>query len=141
MSESDQSGNKRNDAVGYGRPPVNRQFKPGQSGNPRGRPKGSKNAATVVAEALSRPVKVRENGKIRTLTKWQAIIEITVNKAVAGDPKAFAMLLHLKDNIEAYNRLTVNHKELANSALEQLQRRLAEIQPLAEQETTPQEES
>jgi hypothetical protein len=141
MSESDQSGDKRNGAVGYGRPPVNRQFKPGQSGNPRGRPKGSKNFVTVAAEALSRPVKVRENGKIRTLTKWEAIIEGTVNQAVAGDPKARATILQLADKLEAYNRLTVNYKEHANSALEHLQRRLAEIRPPAEQETTPQKES
>ena len=51
MSESDQSDDKQNSAVGYGRPPVNRQFKPGQSGNPRGRPKGSKNFPTMFAEA------------------------------------------------------------------------------------------
>ena len=54
MSGSDQSDDKQNSAVGYGRPPVNRQFKPGQSGNPRGRPKGSKNFATIFAEALKK---------------------------------------------------------------------------------------
>lgn len=142
MSKSDQSGDKQNSAVGYGRPPVNRQFKPGQSGNPRGRPKGSKDLVTVAAKALSRLVKVRENGKTRTLTKWEAMIEIMVNKAVAGDPKAFAMVLQFKDKIEAHNRLTVNYTELGKSALEHLRRRLGEMGlPPAEQENTPQKES
>jgi hypothetical protein len=30
-----------NERVGYGRPPMMTRFRPGQSGNPRGRPKGA----------------------------------------------------------------------------------------------------
>jgi hypothetical protein len=91
MSESNQSGGKQNSAVGYRRPPVNRQFRPGQSGNPKGRPKGSKNLATTFAEILSRPIKVRDrNGKIRTLSKLEAMIEGITNKAIAGDAPGWA---------------------------------------------------
>jgi hypothetical protein len=50
-------------AVGYRRPPRNRQFKPGQSGNPTGRPKGAKNFATALAEELDAPITATENGK------------------------------------------------------------------------------
>jgi hypothetical protein len=41
-------------AVGYGRPPVATRFRPGHSGNPEGRPKGSKSAASIARETLER---------------------------------------------------------------------------------------
>jgi uncharacterized protein DUF5681 len=46
--------------VGYGRPPLMTRFRPGQSGNPRGRPKGARNLSTVVAAALSERVAVNK---------------------------------------------------------------------------------
>jgi len=142
MSESDQSGSKQNGAVGYGRPPVNRQFKPGQSGNPRGRPKGSKNLATTFAEVLSRRIKVRDkNGKIRMLTKLEAIIESISNKALGGDANAFAKVIQLAEKFDMFNRLTVNHREVINSALLELNRKIAALPPPEEQETTPPKES
>jgi hypothetical protein len=48
--------------AGYGKPPRHTRFKKGQSGNPRGRPKGSKNLTTLLTEALNEPVIVAENG-------------------------------------------------------------------------------
>jgi hypothetical protein len=38
--------------IGYGRPPIHTRFKPGQSGNPAGRPKGAQNSATEIAAEL-----------------------------------------------------------------------------------------
>src|SRR5262245_66245159 len=128
MSESDQSGDKRNGAVGYGRPPANRQFKPGQSGNPRGRRKGSKNLATMFAEALSRRVSVRDkSGKIRTLSKQELMVEVMINKAAAGDPKAFATVVQFLEKYEVFNRLTLDHTAIGDSALERLHRRLVAL--------------
>ena len=49
--------------VGYGRPPKDKQFKKGQSGNPKGRPKGSRNFRTDLQEELQMQVQVTENGK------------------------------------------------------------------------------
>ena len=142
MSESDQSDDKQNSAVGYGRPPVNRQFKPGQSGNPKGRPKGSKNFATMFAEALNEKIKVRDKkGKVRTLSKQELMVEVMVNKALAGDPKAFAMVVQFADKFEVFKKLTLNHRENVDSALLKLKRGLEAMQRKEEQESTPQKES
>ena len=53
----------RNYEVGYGKPPKHTRFKPGQSGNPKGRKPGSKNVMTLLEQTLFDTVKVRENGK------------------------------------------------------------------------------
>src|SRR5208337_568384 len=58
--------------VGYGRPPIRTRFRPGQSGNPRGRPRGARNLATEIAAALAEKVAVTENGRRRHITKLRA---------------------------------------------------------------------
>jgi len=79
--------------VGYKKPPRQTQFKPGQSGNAKGRPKGSKDSKTVFAKELRTPIPVTENGKRKKITKLEAIIKHTVNKAAGGDPKATVVVL------------------------------------------------
>src|SRR5690242_19430483 len=48
--------------VGYGKPPPQLRFRPGDSGNPRGRPKGIKNTSTLARELLDRKISVRTGG-------------------------------------------------------------------------------
>lgn len=78
--------------VGYGRPPLNTRFQPGRSGNPNGRPKGSKNFNTLFSEELARPVALTENGKRRRMPKSRALIKQTINKALTNDSKAAALV-------------------------------------------------
>ena len=82
-------------AFGYGRPPAHSRFRPGRSGNPRGRPKGQRNVRTVLTETLNQKVKIREGDRTRSVTKLDAVIVTTVNRAVNGDPKALASLVVL----------------------------------------------
>ncbi len=84
----------RNYEIGYRKPPRATQFKPGQSGNTKGRSKGSKNLATALEDELKERVTVTENGRRRTISKGEALVKQTVNKAVSGDTKATQMVLN-----------------------------------------------
>ena len=55
-----------------GNPPKHTQFRKGTSGNPRGRPKGSKNLATYLMEAARDQVSATVGGRTRTISKLQA---------------------------------------------------------------------
>jgi hypothetical protein len=81
--------------VGYGRPPFHSRFKPGQSGNRKGRPKGRRNVRTVVERALNQRITVREGGRTRVLTKLEGLVLTMVNKGVQGDAKAQSVLIAL----------------------------------------------
>ena len=74
--------------TGYGNPPMHTRFTKGRSGNPKGRPKGSQNLATILAKAGRQRVKVTENGRTRYITKFEASMLQLVNQAVSGDLKA-----------------------------------------------------
>jgi hypothetical protein len=60
-------------AVGYGKPPKSGQFAKGNSGNPNGRPKGSKNLASIVLRESRQPVRMNGPRGTRTVTKLEAI--------------------------------------------------------------------
>jgi Family of unknown function (DUF5681) len=74
--------------VGYGKPPEHTRFKPGQSGNPKGRKPGSRNVMTLLEQTLFDTVKVRENGKVRRVPAIQACLLNLRNQAIKGDSKA-----------------------------------------------------
>jgi hypothetical protein len=79
--------------VGYGKPPKKTRFKEGRSGNPKGRPKGAKNLATIVAQVCRERVRVKgENGSFY-MTKLEAIMKQLTNQAALGDIRATRMFL------------------------------------------------
>jgi hypothetical protein len=81
--------------VGYKRPPAERRFKPGQSGNPAGRPKGRKNFATLVRRLLVGDIEVSVGGKKRKMSRVEALLVGLFNKAIAGDLKALPLALNV----------------------------------------------
>ena len=116
-----------NGSVGYGRPPVAKQFKPGQSGNPRGRKKGVKNVATIFNDALYRPVKIRIAGRVRTLPKIEALVEVMLSKALVGDSAAVSRIFELAHKLGGFAHLANSTSSSPNreSALERLKRLIA----------------
>jgi hypothetical protein len=86
-------------AVGYGRPPAHTRYKPGQCGNPRGRPKRQRNLRTVVEEALNQRITIREGNRTRSLTKLDGVVLTVVAGALKGDPKALTSLITLLRSI------------------------------------------
>jgi uncharacterized protein DUF5681 len=83
--------------VGKGKPPEHTRFQKGQSGNPTGRRKGSKNVATLLKQVLNERVIVTENGKRRRITKLEAMLKQLANKAASGDHCAIKMLMPLAE--------------------------------------------
>ena len=79
--------------VGYGNPAHHTWFKKGQSGNPTGRPRGSKNLTTLLEKELKQRVVVTENGRRRSITKQEAMVKHLVNKAISGDRQLMQLLL------------------------------------------------
>jgi hypothetical protein len=94
-NEASEQAQDKNYEVGYGRPPRQTQFRKGQSGNPNGRPKGSKNLKTIVEEVFNSRIQVRQGGKVRTMTKMEAIVEKMFEGALKGDSKARAETIRL----------------------------------------------
>lgn len=99
MSKDDGDGDDYK--VGYGSPPRATRFKPGKSGNPRGRPKGKRNVKTELEEVLGQKVRITEGGKTRSLSKWHAMMMRAVAKALNGDMKALALVASLASRFGA----------------------------------------
>jgi hypothetical protein len=112
--------------VGYGKPPKNSQFPAGQSGNPKGRPKGSANLAAALNRALKEKVEVVEHGRRKSITKLDAAVKAMVNRAVKGDAKAMQQMLVLAPLV-GMDPVTNNQSIDANDAaiLQSLMERFA----------------
>lgn len=75
--------------VGHGHPPKYRQWKSGQSGNPGGRPRGSKNRKTIINEVALEVHKMTEQGRSRNRTTLDLVFLTVLGLALEGKPAAF----------------------------------------------------
>jgi hypothetical protein len=81
--------------VGYRKPPKHAQFRPGQSGNPMGRPRGTRNLKIDVRTMLNALVGVTQNGKPRKISTQEAMLLRLRAKALSGDGRALDQMLRL----------------------------------------------
>jgi Family of unknown function (DUF5681) len=122
-------------AVGYRKPPCHAGFQKGRSGNPKGRPKGSKNLATLVNQALDEKVMVTEDGRRRRVTKREQVITQLVNKSAAADLRAIKQLTDIVQGVERRSeasaapsetaQLTAPDKEVVELFVARLRRQIA----------------
>jgi hypothetical protein len=80
--------------VGYCRPPLRTRFKPGQSGNPKGRTKQSQNLRTIVKQVSNEQIQIREGDRTRRMSRMEALVRSTFTRAFK-DPKALSPLIML----------------------------------------------
>lgn len=80
---------------GYKKPPKHSQFKPGQSGNPKGRPKGSKGLKTVLMEELTEKVDLKIGGRRHRMSQQRVMIKSLINKAAKGNHQAAGKIFEL----------------------------------------------
>jgi hypothetical protein len=113
--------------VGYGKPPQHTRFRKGESGNPSGRPKGSKNLTTLLEKELKQRVVVTENGRRRSITKQEAMVKHLVNKAVSGDRALMQLLIEeirLLEARAASSPSGTNLDEADREVMRQIQERM-----------------
>jgi hypothetical protein len=89
------------DAPGYKRPPKGNRFKPGESGNPNGRPQGARGLKTDLDAVLRKRVTIREDGELRHVSRQMALLLSLYEKAVHGDTKAAAQITALVTKLDA----------------------------------------
>jgi Family of unknown function (DUF5681) len=81
--------------IGNRRPPRAGRFRPGQSGNPRGRPRNARGVGALVQRALNERVEAKENGRRRRITLLEAVVKQLVNRAANGDQRATQFVFSL----------------------------------------------
>ncbi len=97
--------------VGYKRPPTKTQFRPGRSGNPKGRPKKSENMSKLLEEVLAERIMVTQGGKHIRMSKAEALVQLTLNQALGGDTKAIEGMLTFADKIGRFKQIEVGQNK------------------------------
>ena len=88
--------------VGYGKPPKEHQFKPGQSGNTKGRSKSRKSGLTDISGLLNEPVKVKAGGKVREMGPFEAGLWKLAKRAVDKDLRAILKFVKICEEYGAF---------------------------------------
>ncbi len=90
---------KRDYEIGYGKPPKHTRFKPGQSGNRRGRPNGARNLRTDLVDELGERILISEGGRRRAVSKQRGMLKQLMAKALKGDVRAANTVIGLVERL------------------------------------------
>ena len=102
-------------AVGHGKPPKHTQFKPGQSGNPKGKPKGKLPTMTLISKQLEAKLTVTIAGQPKQMTRREALITALIRDARQGNERArrqvFDLLLLMEASASAEPQAATSTEE------------------------------
>jgi hypothetical protein len=126
------------DRVGYGCPPEETRFKPGQSGNPKGRPRRVPTLRAALEKVLGEHIGLREGERSQRVSKLDALVRTTMNRALKGDPRFLRAVLQMmqtgsgedQGEVEVDNVVSADDEALL---ADYLARHGAEIAPSEEQ--------
>lgn len=129
------------EAVGYKRPPRKGQFPRGKSGNPGGRPKGSRGLGADLKAELDERVTVTIDGRQRRIPKRRLIIKALAQKAAKGDVRAADKLLQLVIQSEGFEDQRQHKRTLSDQEMQLLDRLFADDEPTSDADATQEGEA
>jgi hypothetical protein len=99
--------------VGYARPPKSSRFKPGTSGNPKGRPRGAKNKRpalnderlkSIIIDEAYREITVRDGNRNVSVPMAQAVVRALAVNAAKGQHRAQRLFAEMLSSTERQNK-------------------------------------
>jgi hypothetical protein len=109
-------------SIGYGKPPEQTKFKKGQSGNPYGRPKGSRNLKTLINRELNTTITIEQAGKKRKIRRKDALVKSLVHDALKGRDRPRDKVFDYVDHAETLEDCGPTQSELAERDAQILER-------------------
>jgi Family of unknown function (DUF5681) len=99
----DDDNSQDDEGVGYKKTPTHSRFKPGQSGNPKGRSKGIELPVfeDPIKTMLREEISITLKGKRRKVPTFQALLRVVLGKALGGDIRFIKLLLTETDNLKS----------------------------------------
>jgi hypothetical protein len=95
---------KRDYDIGYGKPPLGRPFKKGQSGNPSGRPAKSAKGAPLLVRKFDEQVLEVTNGRCQKTTRHEVVMVQLVDQSAVAGLSASKILTDMLKEIEKKTR-------------------------------------
>jgi hypothetical protein len=107
-------------AVGYRKPPLASRFKPGTSGNAKGRPTGAKNLKTLIREAMTASISIQEGQKTKRVSRLEGVVLRQLQKALMGSDQAAMAVVKMALQLGFLQDAEGSHSELALSEQDEL---------------------
>jgi hypothetical protein len=101
--------------IGYGSPPHHAKFKPGVSGNPKGRPKRVPSAlADIIRDTMNAPIQFRERGRVKTATRKELAVRLLIDRATKGDLASADQVLKVRAQAKRQGEMGIEALRILN---------------------------